>query len=61
MRKSTGEYRRFAADCRELASRMKRADDKYALELMAQAWEKVVTSLRAGKESEHAKPRLTKK
>jgi hypothetical protein len=61
VRKSTGEYRRFAADCRELASRVTREDDKYALELMAQAWEKVAISLRAKKQQEQTKPRAANK
>jgi hypothetical protein len=39
--KTVAEYRQFAAWCRELASKISDPKDKHAVELMAEAWDKV--------------------
>jgi hypothetical protein len=39
--KTVAEYRQFAAWCRELASKTSDPKDKHAVELMAEAWDKV--------------------
>jgi hypothetical protein len=39
--KTVAEYRQFAASCRELAAKITDPKDKYAVELMADAWDKV--------------------
>jgi hypothetical protein len=39
--RTVAEYRKYAADCRELAAKLGSADDKRAVLLMATAWEKV--------------------
>lgn len=39
--KTVAEYRQFAAACREMASKITDPKDKHAVELMAEAWEKV--------------------
>jgi hypothetical protein len=36
------EYKQHAKDCRALAAKVTRPDDKLALEEIAKAWEKVV-------------------
>jgi hypothetical protein len=45
--KTVAEYRKFAEDCRELALKLRSADDKRALELMATAWDKVANEREA--------------
>jgi hypothetical protein len=45
--KTVAEYRKFAEDCRELASKLRNPDDKRALELMATAWDKVANEREA--------------
>ena len=39
--KTVAEYRKFAADCRELAAKLREPNDKRALLLMAAGWDKV--------------------
>jgi hypothetical protein len=39
--KTVAEYRQFAASCRELAAKLTNLKDKHAVELMADAWEKI--------------------
>jgi hypothetical protein len=39
--KTVAEYREFAVLCRELAARIADPKDKYATELMAEAWDKI--------------------
>jgi hypothetical protein len=39
--KTVAEYRQFAASCRELANKITDPKDKHAVELMADAWDKV--------------------
>jgi hypothetical protein len=39
--KTVAEYRKFAEDCRELAAKLRDPNDKRALLLMADGWEKV--------------------
>jgi hypothetical protein len=39
--KTVAEYRQFAVACREMAAKITDPKDKRAVELMAQAWEKV--------------------
>jgi hypothetical protein len=41
------EYRRFAEECRQMASRTPNQNDKRALELMAVGWHKVADELEA--------------
>jgi hypothetical protein len=38
--RTVAEFRKHAEECRELAKRLTREDDKAAMELMAKAWEK---------------------
>jgi hypothetical protein len=38
---TVADYRKFAEECRALAAKMNNANDKRAVELMAQAWDKV--------------------
>jgi hypothetical protein len=38
--RTVAEFRKHAEECRELAKRLTREDDKKAMELMALAWEK---------------------
>jgi hypothetical protein len=45
--KSVTEYRRFAEDCRELASKLKDPNDKRALLLMAAGWDKIANECAA--------------
>jgi len=37
--KTVAEYREYAAECRRLAGRLLRLEDKQALESIAQAWD----------------------
>jgi hypothetical protein len=37
--KTVAEYRTYAAECRRLAARLLRLEDKQALETIAQAWD----------------------
>lgn len=39
--KTVAEYRHYAFACRELAAKLTDSKDKYAMELMAEAWEKI--------------------
>jgi hypothetical protein len=39
--KTVAEYQLFAAWCREMATRITDTEDKRAVELMAEAWEKI--------------------
>jgi len=39
--RTVAEFRKHAEECRELAKKLTREDDKKAMELMANAWEKV--------------------
>jgi hypothetical protein len=39
--KTVAEYRQFAAWCREIAPKIGDPKDKHAVELMAEAWDKV--------------------
>ena len=39
--RTVAEYRKFAGQCREMAPRMTNPEDRKALELQANAWEKV--------------------
>ncbi|MGB6799819.1 MAG: hypothetical protein WBE48_25475 [Xanthobacteraceae bacterium] len=45
--KTVAEYRQFAQDCREMAARMDDPQDREALELQANAWEKVANEREA--------------
>lgn len=38
---NTEQYRKFAAECRELAAKLRDPNDRKAIELMAQAWDKI--------------------
>jgi hypothetical protein len=37
---TVAEFRKHAEECREMAKRLTRDDDKAAMELMAMAWDK---------------------
>jgi hypothetical protein len=50
--KTVAEYRKFAEECRDLASKLRTPDDKRALELMATAWDKVANEREAKLKSE---------
>ena len=39
--RTVAEFRKHADECREMAAKLTREDDKKAMELMAKAWEKV--------------------
>ena len=39
--KTVEEYRKFAAACRELAAKLRDPNDKRALALMADGWDKI--------------------
>ena len=39
--KTVAEYRMYAAECRKLAAKTARPEDKQALETIARAWERV--------------------
>jgi hypothetical protein len=39
--KTVAEYRAFARDCRKLAARLTKQEDRTALEMMAAAWERI--------------------
>jgi hypothetical protein len=39
--KTVAEYRQFAESCRKLAEKISDPKDKHAVELMAEAWDKV--------------------
>jgi hypothetical protein len=41
------EYRRFAEDCRKLAAELTDPKDKYGMELMAAAWDRVANERKA--------------
>jgi hypothetical protein len=45
--KTVAEYQQFAHACRELASKLTDPKDKYAVELIAGAWEKVAADREA--------------
>ena len=45
--KTVAEYRAFAAQCREMAKKMTNANDKQAVEQMAEAWDKVANDREA--------------
>jgi len=55
--KTVAEYRQFAAWCRELATKITDPKDRHAVELMAEAWEKVASdreaALKRGQEPMH--------
>ena len=38
--RTVAEFRKHAEECREMAAKLTREDDKKAMELMAKAWEK---------------------
>jgi hypothetical protein len=42
--KTVAEYREFAVQCRELAAKIAYPKDKYATELMAEAWDKIANA-----------------
>ena len=50
--KTVEEYRKFAADCRELAAKLRDPNDKRALALMANGWDKVAAKRAAELASE---------
>jgi hypothetical protein len=39
--RTVAEFRKHAEECRGMAAKLSREDDKRAMELMAKAWEKV--------------------
>jgi hypothetical protein len=41
--KTVAEYRLYAEECRKLAAKMTRPDDKQALEMIARAWDRIAT------------------
>ena len=45
---TAADYRKFAEECRALAAKMTNPNDKRAVELMAQAWDKVADEHEAG-------------
>ncbi len=45
--KTVDEYRQFAEWCREMALKISDPKDKYAVELMAQGWDKVANDREA--------------
>lgn len=45
--KTVAEYREFAAVCREMATKITDPKDKHAVELMAEAWDKVASDREA--------------
>jgi hypothetical protein len=45
--RTVAEYRKYAEDCRELATKLGNPDDKRAVLLMATAWEKVANEREA--------------
>ncbi len=45
--KTVAEYREFAAQCRDMAKKMTDAKDKQAVEIMAEAWDKVANDREA--------------
>jgi hypothetical protein len=42
--RTVAEFRKHAEECREMARKLTREDDKKALELMAKAWEKAANA-----------------
>ena len=48
--KTVAEYRQFAEWCREMALKISDPKDKYAVELMAEAWDKVANDREAALE-----------
>jgi hypothetical protein len=56
--KTVAEYRMYAEECRKLAARTARAEDKQALEVIARAWERVANEREASllKQIEGGKP-----
>lgn len=42
--RTVAEFRKHAEECRELAKKQAREDDKKAMELMAEAWEKAANA-----------------
>ncbi len=49
--RTVAEYRQYARECRELATRMNDPKDRMALELQAKAWEKVADEREAALKS----------
>jgi|HubBroStandDraft_2_1064218.scaffolds.fasta_scaffold251509_3 hypothetical protein len=49
--KTVEEYRQFAGDCRKLAAELADPKDRYAMELMAVAWDKVANEREASLKS----------
>ena len=45
--KTVAEYRQFGAWCREMATKIADPKDKHAVELMAEAWDKVANDREA--------------
>ncbi len=48
--KTVDEYRQFAEWCREMALKISDPKDKYAVELMAEAWHKIANDREAALE-----------
>jgi hypothetical protein len=42
--RTVAEFRKHAEECRELAKKLTREDDKKAMELMAKTWEKAANA-----------------
>ncbi len=45
--KTVAEYRMYAEECRKLAARTARSEDKQALEVIARAWERIANEREA--------------
>jgi hypothetical protein len=54
--KTVSEYRQFAASCREMAAKITDPKDKRAVELMAEAWDKVANDREAALKAGHKNP-----
>ncbi len=54
--RTVAEYRKFAAETRELAAKLTDPRDKRALELMAAAWDKVAREREAALDAKQQKP-----
>jgi hypothetical protein len=55
--RTVAEYNQFADDCRKLAAKLEKPEDKHALELMAAAWARLAAERKAQLENE-ARQRL---
>jgi hypothetical protein len=53
---TVAEYRRYAEQCRELATKLTDPKDKRAIETMAKAWDKVANQREGALKSDNGQP-----